>query len=56
MVEVVWSVFGVKVTYNDMLVHQVARTIRRFPAVNCLLSGCVTEIIADVNIGVAVKI
>ncbi|MFQ5914597.1 MAG: dihydrolipoamide acetyltransferase family protein [Nitrospinota bacterium] len=53
----VWEeVFGVKVTYNDILVHQVARTIRRYPRVNCRLNGDVIEILADVNIGVAVNV
>ncbi len=53
----VWEeVFGVKVTYNDIFVHQVARTIRRYPRVNCRLNGEVIEVLADVNVGVAVNV
>ncbi|MFQ5691602.1 MAG: dihydrolipoamide acetyltransferase family protein, partial [Nitrospinota bacterium] len=53
----VWEeMFGVKVTYNDVFVHQTARTIRRYPAVNSRLNGDVIEILGDVNIGVAVNV
>jgi pyruvate dehydrogenase E2 component (dihydrolipoamide acetyltransferase) len=48
--------FGVKVTYNDIFVHQVARTIRHYPAVNSRLNGDVIEHLADVNVGVAVNV
>lgn len=53
----VWEeVFRVTVTYNDIFVHQVARAIRRFPRVNARLNGDAIEVLADVNIGVAVNV
>ncbi len=50
------TLFGVKVTYNDIFVHQVARAIRRYPKVNSRLNGDVIEVLGDVNIGVAVNV
>ncbi len=50
------TLFGVKVTYNDIFVHQVARAVRRHPRVNSRLSGDVIEVLGDVNIGVAVNV
>ena len=50
------TLFGVKVTYNDIFVHQVSRAIRRYPKVNSRLNGDVIEVLGDVNIGVAVNV
>ena len=50
------ALFGVKVTYNDIFVHQVARAIRRYPKVNSRLNGEVIEVLGDVDIGVAVNV
>ncbi len=48
--------YGVKISYNDIFVHQIARAIRRFPRVNSRLNGNVIEILEEVNIGVAVEV
>ena len=47
--------YGTKISFNDLLVHYITRTIRRFPAVNARLEGDVIQILEDIHIGVAVQ-
>lgn len=47
---------GFKPSFNDLIVQAVARTLRAFPQVNARWLGDAYEIVADVNIGVAVAL
>ena len=47
---------GFKPSFNDLIVQAVARTLRAYPQVNARWLGDAYEIVADVNIGVAVAL
>jgi pyruvate dehydrogenase E2 component (dihydrolipoamide acetyltransferase) len=47
---------AIKVSYNDLVLTSVVRTLREFPAVNARWAGDAIEEVADVNLGVAVAL